>query len=99
MVQGWIRRRAHTRHLARGRVAFVRESWAFQRHDGLCRRSYRHKCPHCGARIITVSMPNGGWAHFEGREGLARIKHPCLHIGEGLSRMRDEQTADLFANL
>jgi len=41
----------------------------------------------------------GGWAHFEGGEGLTRIKHPCLHLGEGLSRRRGEDTPDLFSAL
>lgn len=41
-------------------------------------------------------MPNGGWAHFETGKGLSRIKHPCLHLGEGLSRTRDNNTPDLF---
>lgn len=41
-------------------------------------------------------MPRGGWAHFEGGKGLTRIKHPCLHLGEGLSGRRDEKTPDLF---
>lgn len=41
-------------------------------------------------------MPNGGWAHFEGAKGLARIKHPCLHRGEHLNRFRDDKTLDLF---
>jgi hypothetical protein len=42
-------------------------------------------------------MPNGGWAHFEGAEGVERVKHPCMHLGEGLSKKRDEQTLELFA--
>jgi len=44
-------------------------------------------------------MPNGGWAHFEGAKGLTRVKHPCLNIGEGLSKKRDNQTPDLFSGI
>lgn len=41
-------------------------------------------------------MPNGGMVHFEGAPGLSRIKHPCLHRGEGMSKSRDDSTLDLF---
>lgn len=41
-------------------------------------------------------MPNRGWAHFEGAQGLTRVKHPCLHLGEGLSKKKDEETLELF---
>lgn len=41
-------------------------------------------------------MPNGGWAHFEATTGLSRTKHPCFNLGAGLSKSRDELTADLF---
>lgn len=51
----------------------------------------------CGAALIRVIMPNGGRAHFEGANGLTWVKHPCLHLGEGLSRKRDDDTPDLFA--
>lgn len=98
MLLRWIRRRAHPRHLARGRSINVRESWALRRLEDNRRQHYRHECPHCGAQIISVCMPNSGWAHFEGVAGLGRVKHPCLHIGEGLSTRRDEHTLDLFAN-
>jgi hypothetical protein len=60
--------------------------------------SYRHPCPCCGSPTITVRMPNGGWMHFEGAEGLERVKHPCMHLGEGLSKKRDERTLDMFAH-
>ncbi len=93
----WIRRRAHMRHLPNGSFAHVRECWAFQRSGSKDkRRRYRHECPRCGAEVISVNMPNGGWAHFEGAKGLNRIKHPCLHIGEGVGRRRDDLTQDLF---
>ncbi len=46
------------------------------------------------------NFPLGGlrwcWAHFESAKGLTRIKHPCLHIGEGLSQRRDRDTLELF---
>ena len=97
MQPRWIRRRAHPRRLSGGGYTYVRESWAIQRSETKQRmRRYRHPCPRCGAQIISVNMPNGGWAHFEGMKGASRIKHPCLHIGEGLSRRRDDKTPDLF---
>ena len=93
----WIRRRSHTRRLPNGGSTHVRESWAIQHSEANQRRKhYRHKCPHCGAQIISVNMPNRGWAHFEGAKGLTRIKHPCLHVGERLPNNRDGQTIDLF---
>jgi hypothetical protein len=99
MKPHWIRRRSHSRHFPNGRSTYVRECWvlysyvANQRHG-----SYHQECPYCGAKIISVNMPRGGWAHFEGARGLTRVKHPCLHVGEGLSRRRDDQTPDLFAH-
>jgi hypothetical protein len=97
MKPHWIRRRSHTRHLPNGRSTYVRDSWALYSYDTSRRRGpYRHECPYCGAQIISVNMPRGGWAHFEGARGLTRVKHPCLHLGEGLSRKRDNQTPDLF---
>jgi len=94
-----IRRRAHTRRLANSRLALVRESWVLsslgQSERG---NSYRHPCPCCASPIISVRMPNGGWVHFEGKEGLEGVKHPCMHLGERLSKKRDEETLDLFAH-
>jgi len=46
--------------------------------------------------VVSVRMRQGGWAHFEGAKGLGRVKHPCLHRGEGLSARRDTETLDLF---
>jgi hypothetical protein len=92
------KRRAHVRRLSNNRSTRVRESWALSSSQKAERgNSYRHPCPCCESPIITVRMPNGGWAHFEGAEGLERVKHPCMHIGDGLSKKRDDQTLDLFA--
>ena len=97
MKSRWIKRRAHPRKTKPGRVISVREAWVFcagksgKKHD-----SYRHECPHCGAKIISVHMPNGGWPHFEGGPALGKVKHPCLHRGEGLPKTRDEQTLEMF---
>jgi hypothetical protein len=92
-----IRRRAHTRRLANSRLALVRESWVLSSLGQSERRnSFRHPCPCCASPIISVRMPNGGWTHFEGKEGLERMKHPCMHLGERLSKKRDEETLDLF---
>jgi hypothetical protein len=94
-----IKRRAHTRRLANSSLTRVRESWVLSNMKQTERgSSYRHQCPCCGSPIITVRMPNGGCAHFEGKEGLERVKHPCMHLGEGLSKKRDTQTLDLFAH-
>jgi ribosomal protein S27AE len=96
MATQWISRRAHRRSLGDGRVITVRASWVLVEQAQEKVGSYRHPCPKCGASIVSVRMSNGGWAHFEGGEGLERIKHPCLHMGEGLSRKRDENTPDFF---
>ena len=91
------KRRSHTRHLKNGKTTVVRECWVLM--DGNIstnRNCYRHACPSCGSEIISVHMPNGGWAHFEGMPGLTRIKHPCMHIGESIRRISCELTLDLF---
>lgn len=77
-------------------MTVVRESWVFRDEREKKNRRYAHPCPICGTRIVSVHMPNGGWAHFENAKGLSRIKHPCLHLGEDLPQGRDEQTLDLF---
>ena len=41
-------------------------------------------------------MPNGGWVHLEGSPSRLGIKHPCMHVGEGISSRRDNSTLDLF---
>ena len=97
MTDRWFYRKAHTRRLSTGRTVSVRGGWVFKddRRSRKC-ASFRRACPTCGALIVSVRMPRGGWAHFEGGKGLTRIKHPCLHLGEGLSGRRDENTPDLF---
>lgn len=97
MTDYWIKRRAHERRTTSGRSTHVRETWE-HRQSGKDNKkhAYRRRCPTCGADIISVRMGNGGWAHFEGAKGLSRIKHPCLHIGDRLSRRRDDKTLDLF---
>ena len=121
MTDRWYYRKAHTRRLSSGRTVSVRGGWAV-RGDRESKRgaSFRRTCPICGALIVSVGMPRGGWVrplppskwthpplgmprggwvHCEGCKGLTRIKHPCLHLGEGLSRQRDEDTPDLFESL
>lgn len=97
MKYRWIRRESHGRHLKSGRTTSVRETWELR---AVGRKqpnqAYRHCCPDCGAFVVSVRMKRGGWAHFEGANGLGRIKHPCFHRGEGLSRRRDNETPDLF---
>lgn len=99
MRKHWVRRRAHRRHLKSGHITWVHENWALyefkQETEGTTGR-YRHPCPKCGATIISVRMPNGGWVHFEGEKGLERVKHACFNRGVGLLSSRDELTPDLF---
>ena len=98
MKMRWVRRRAHQRRLTSGQSVSVCQSWVFCKTEQSKKTgSYHHSCPECGANILSVRMPNGGMAHFEGGKGLGRIKHPCLYLGQGLSRVRDEHTPDLFA--
>lgn len=95
MDERLFRRRAHARRSRRGTLHIVGPTWVRGRVPGMKKARLR-RCPRCGARILTVAMPNGGLAHFEGALGLGRVKHPCLHQGEGLSRRPDEDTPDLF---
>jgi len=95
----WVKRRAHIRRLSSGRNIEVRESREFRKSANKAKKnknSYRHPCPDCGAEILSVRMPNGGWGHFEGGKGLGRVKHPCMDRGSGLSKKRDDQTMDMF---
>jgi len=97
MRDQWHFRKAHARRLRTGRTIAVCGGWVLQgERVSSDSASFRRACPVCGALIVSVGMPKGGWVHFEGGEGLTRIKHPCLHLGEGLSRRRDETTPDLF---
>lgn len=93
----WVRRKAHPRALKMGGTTNVSECWVpiFPSKDKE-KSSYIHFCPECGAAIISVNMPNGGWGHFEADTGLHRVKHPCLHRGEDFSKIRDKKTIDLF---
>ncbi len=98
MPYQWIKRKSHFRRLKSGRSVIIAESWILRdiNEQAQKKQAYGHSCPKCGARILSVHMPKGGWAHFEGGEGLSRVKHPCLHLGEGLSKKRDLETHDLF---
>lgn len=97
MADRWVKRRAHCRRLKSGQATNVRESWALYELKAETKRGrYFHLCPVCGTRILSVHMPNGGWAHFEGAKGLTRTKHACLHRGLGWPSGRDELTPDLF---
>ena len=90
-------RKAHPRQLSSGYVTSVRETLVrCQATDANEKTSYFHPCRMCGGTILTRRLPNGGWAHFEGRDGLSRVKHPCQTRGAGLSRRRDPFTLELF---
>ncbi len=97
MALRWVKRRQHERRTQSGRTTTVCANWAVYESDEDGKKNARYPCPVCGAALIRVTMPNGGRAHFEGVNGLTRVKHPCLHLGEGLSRKRDKDTPDLFA--
>ncbi|MDK1390013.1 hypothetical protein QN224_32355 [Sinorhizobium sp. 8-89] len=97
MGHRWFPRKSHPRRLASGKVTSVCSTIVCRGVDEKSKKqSYRHPCPHCGAQIVSVHMRNGGWAHFEGKQGLSRTKHSCLHLGDGLGRRRDNLTPDLF---
>lgn len=97
MAHRWIPRKSHMRRLPSGKVTSVCGTIVhYSAGEARKRQNYRHNCPHCGAKIVSIHMSNGGWAHFEGQKGLSRTKHWCLHLGEGMSRRRDKFTLDLF---
>ena len=98
MSYQWTKRKSHFRRLKSGCTVRVAESWILRDINEQVekKQAFVHGCPKCGARILSVHMPNGGWAHFESGEGLSRVKHPCLHLGEGLGKKRDLETDDLF---
>ena len=79
-------------------MAYVRETLVLALREGEEKsRVYRGCCPRCGAIIRSVNMPNGGWAHFEGAEGLGKIKHPCFDKRASVKRS-DDGNLDLFAD-
>jgi hypothetical protein len=93
----FIFRRAHRRHLKDGSIVPVRDSWAWRSGLGIKRgSSFPTVCPTCNASMIVVSMPNGGRVCFEGKAGLTREKHFCMHVGEGINKGPDTRTLDLF---
>jgi hypothetical protein len=92
----FVKRREHTRLLRSGRCTHVRETRVFCEAVGERSNSYIHSCPTCRASILSIHMKNGGWLHVGAAVGMRRIKHACLHLGEGLSRRRDDSTPDLF---
>lgn len=96
MEAQWIKRRAHWRRLSTGALVYVRESWIpnLRPHPGK-KQPHLRACPYCGARILTVAMPNGGWGHFEGGAGLTKIKHPCFDRRKVTSVHEDQGTLDL----
>jgi hypothetical protein len=99
MPTRWVKRKGHARRSPSGKTVHVRSSWALLETRGEKEKeSYRHRCPVCDALILTVRMPNRGWVHYFAKKGLTRVKHPCLHLGEGMSRSRDTVTQDLFQN-
>ena len=92
----WVERRAHSRRLKDGRIVQVAACYVWRPTLGATEARVAHPCPVCGAPIDTRAMPGGGRAHFETGPGLSHIKHPCLHLGEGVSRRRPRDMRDLF---
>lgn len=96
----WIKRRAHSRRLAAGRLALVRETWLVNpRESDSKRQTFRGPCPQCGAAIRSTNMPNGGWAHYEGADGLEKIKHPCFDNRRAPPKRGDDGNLDLFKDI
>ena len=93
MARNLLKRSGYSRRSRNGRMSYVNAYWA-SAPDG--KKKTRQRCRECGAEIIRVSMANGGSATFEAAPGLSRVKHPCAHRGEGLSRRRDDEIQDLF---
>src|SRR6185437_4966390 len=92
-----VRRKGHVRKSPLGKAVYVRPSWVcLEVGDDKRKQRYRHACPDCGAAILSIHMPNRGWVHYFAEKGLTKVKHPCLHLGEGMSRARDKLTPDLF---
>ena len=60
-------RHSHPRRKKRGGFSTVRDHWVLQEPGAAERKnSYRHPCPTCGTEIISVRMPNSGWAALVG---------------------------------
>lgn len=90
-------RKAHLRTTKRGKIVSVRQTYIdliLGKKPQKKKRSYQ--CPDCGALVTTSQMPNRGWVTFEAAQGLAKIKHPCMHRGVGLPTGRDIDTLELF---
>src|ERR1700733_687024 len=100
MAIRWVRRKAYQRRSASGTTVHVRPCWVpIEPAEEERKRKYRHTCPGCNTGIVSVRMPNGGWVHYFAEKGLTRVKHPCLHLGEGMSKTRDKLTLDLLARI
>lgn len=101
MAQRWIRRRAHTRRTEAGDEIRVTAHWALigagTPEPG--RQPFSSTCPACGAHVTSIPMPNGGWIHIEPSVIHARVKHPCLSLGDDIADRRDGATEDLFAHI
>ena len=94
----WIFRKAHQRRTKSGKYVRVCECYVPRSvaEKSTSKVAYKSACPECGAGIVSVQMPNGGWGHFEGKQGLGDVKHPCFNRGDRLPKKRDEITPDLF---
>lgn len=99
-----IPRRSHTRRTPTGRFAQMR-STRVAPNTARLKRQTLSACPHCGAKIVTLRMPNGGRGRgfsqhmgFDGDARLQRTPHHRFEIGRGLrlGRARDASTWDLF---
>ncbi len=90
-------RRAHTRRYRNGKLGFVCAS-VVTNSEGSNEpgKRWATTCPRCGARIIIVRMPNGGWARYEAGRGMSRIKHACFDRGVGFSKGSENDTLPLF---
>lgn len=98
MSGNFTNRRAFTRVGPSGRSVYVSSTTVKLPEKTAKRGATYHRICGCGAKVISVRMKRGGWVHFEGARGLRNVKHSCAHVGEGLSKRRDEHTADLFSD-
>jgi anaerobic selenocysteine-containing dehydrogenase len=93
---GWHLRRAYTAIRA-GKPVEVSACWVYR--DPKAPKTHDPtptSCPVCGAQVSVRVMSRGGRVVFEAGKGLSRLKHPCFHLGEGMSRRRPGDMGDLF---
>lgn len=93
----WVKRKAHPRNIGGGKSTWIPETWVPYDTSKTSKLGIvTAPCPSCGTITQSRRMPNGGWGHFEADGGLRNVKHACFYRGDGLSKKRDTETADMF---